>query len=339
MLRKRIPLYGQIELTYRCIHHCIHCYCRSQATKELGYFFWKNIIDQVYVLGGIEIVFTGGDPVMHKDFLKIYRYAKRKGFLISLFITGYSLNKKILDALQKDPPLNIEITINSLYKEKFERIAQKKGTFDKIMANIQKIKGRKLPLTLKCNGLKENKEEIIKIKKFTEKLLGRDHFKYDSMVLPGLCGEKEPIQHRLSPGEVIEIEEKDKDMRKQRLKQIKHQNQCFNPGGLYHCNSWFSQYFINPEGLLQFCHLTKKFSTDLKKKPFAEGFNRFLEVLGEKYKNKSKCVDCQLKEYCYKCPVRGYLENGDEEQPAEYYCQVAKAYKRFGQGVRKKYKI
>jgi len=326
-LEKRVPLYGQIELTYRCPCDCIHCYCRNQPKNELDPSFWKEIIDQVHAQGGMELTFTGGDPFVYPDFSEVYRYARNKGFLINIFTSGCVMSGKILDLLEEFPPLNIEITLNSLNKTNYERITRTKGLFDSVMCNIREIKKRGLPLVLKCNGLKENKDEILKIKKFTEELLGKGKFKFDSFVFPGLNGEDDPKLHRLEPEEIVDIEAGDDDMTAQRKAGLDHQSHWFNPNGLYHCNSWFNRYFISPQGILQPCHLTKNCSTDLKKEPFAKGFDSFLGLLDIKYKSDSKCIACELKESCYKCPARAFLETGSTEAPVEYYCRLAEERK------------
>lgn len=326
---QRKPLFGQIELTYRCGYNCIHCYCKNEPKTELSFGFWKDILVQLKEAGCLEVTFTGGDPLLHKDFLKIYRYARDKGFLINLFTNAHNLTDKLIDFLAKNPPVNIEITLNSLDKKTYEKITGIKNSFDKTMKNIHKLKDKNLPLVLKCNGLKENRDEILKIKKFVEDFLGKGKFKYDSFLFPGLSGEKEPILHRLKPEQIKEIERKDKQMFAQRQEQAKHQSQWFNPEGLYHCNSWWTRFYINPQGFLQFCHLTKDFSTDLKKEPFKKGFDKFLQILKEKPKTESKCHSCRLKEYCYHCPARAFLETGSREAPVDYYCRLAKISKDF----------
>lgn len=334
-LPERRPLFGQIELTFRCLYDCIHCYCKNAPLQEESPFFWKKIIDQVRALGGIELTFTGGDPLCYEGFPEVYRYAVKKGFIVNVFTAGILLNKKTLDCFKAYPPANIEITINSIDSENYAEITgTNKGVFDKVIRNILKLKSSRLPLVLKCNGLKENKHEILKIKEFSEKLLGKNKFKFDSFIFPGIRGEKEPTRHRLCAEDIIAIEKSDSDMLQQRLKQIEHQSWWFNPQGLYHCNSWFNGYFINPQGILQFCHLTKDHSTDLKQSSFKRGFDNFLEVLKEKYKSKSKCTSCELKELCYKCPARAFLESGDKESPVNYYCQLAKAGSKFIKGLK-----
>ena len=331
-IKDRKPLHGQIELTYRCNYNCIHCYSKNQSRGKLDSAFWKDIISQVHDSGGMELTFTGGDSLLYEDFLEVYQYAKRKGFLINIFTNGFNFNKEILDFLEDCPPLNIEITINSLNKENYERITRAKGAFEKVMKHIEEIKNRNLPLVLKCNGLKENKDEILKIKEFTENLLGKKKFKFDSFIFPGLNHEEEPKRHRLTADEIRKIVSRDKDMLEEKRKQLEHQEHLFNPAGLYHCSSWLTSYFINPQGILQFCHLSKKYSTDLKKELFKTGFDKFLNILKEKHKTESRCISCKYKEYCYHCPARAYLETGSEEAPVEYYCELATETKKFMEG-------
>jgi MoaA/NifB/PqqE/SkfB family radical SAM enzyme len=326
---RRIPIFGQIELTYQCCYNCIHCYCRNESRKEKKPLFWKRVIDQVYSLGGIEITFTGGEPLLYKGFLEVYSYAVKKGFIVNVFTTGFVLDKQILGCFKAYPPASIEITLNSLNEDNYSRITRSRGAFPKVMSNIHKLKANGFPLVLKSNGLKENKNEILKIKRFSEKLLGKRKFKFDSFIFPGLQGEREPLEHRLSVEDIIAIEKKSPDMLKQRIEQIRHKGHSYDSRRLYHCNTWEDQYFISPQGILQFCNLTKDYSTDLNNHSFKLGFNKFLKVCKEEYKTSSKCRACLLKELCYKCPARSYLETKDKCSPVEYYCQLAKASKKF----------
>jgi len=324
----RRPLYGQLELTCRCNYNCIHCYCNGtgSSNEELNFSQWKDIIEQIYSLGGLYLTLTGGEPILHRDFLKIYTYARNKGFLITVFSNGYGLDEKLINYFEEAPPFNIEVTLNGITASVYENITQVKDSFKKAMANIRSIKGKKLPLTLKTNGLKENKDEILKIKKFVYDFLGKGKYKFDPFIMPSLTGLLEPTRHRLKPSEILELESKDPDMLAQRKKEAAHaRNFKRDKSYLYRCNAWWTNYFINPYGLLQFCHLSKKYSTDLTKIPFKYGFyEKFPKLLKEKYKTKSKCILCKYRDYCYRCPARVSLETGNEEAPVPYFCELAK---------------
>lgn len=331
-LKHRIPIEGQVRLTYRCNYHCIHCYCAPynnarNEKKELKFLHWQDILNQTYELGGIFLTITGGEPLLHKDFLKIYNYARNKGFLVTIFTNGFFLDDGMINHLVKNPPFNIEITLNGITKKTYESITQVANSFEKVIGVIKKLVANNLPLALKTNGLRENKNEILKIKGFTERLLGKGKYSFDSYLTPSLDGSFEPVKHRLTAEEILEIEDQDSDMVAQRKQELRRLCSLQRPDEyLYHCNSWTTNYLIDPYGLLQFCHLTRKYSTDLTKESFKKGFYKiFPELLKERYKSDSKCVSCKYKDYCFHCPARANLETGNEEAPVEYFCQLAKA--------------
>jgi len=326
-LENPFPLQGQLELTYRCDLDCIHCYCKDySAGKELSLQEWRHILDQLYKEGTIWLTLTGGDPLLRSDFLSIYAYARAKGFLIAIMTNGILLEDKLIAYLKDHPPYLIEITLNGITREKYELMTNTKNSFKKIMKIIHRLAEEKLPLVLKTNGLKQNKDDIIKIKKFTENLLGKRRFKFDSFIFPRLNGDNTPCNFRLSPEEIICIEESDRDMTEFRKEQF-----CtlpeFERGAeyLYHCSSWLTQFFIDPYGRLKFCYLSNKYSIDLRRTTFKEGFyNRVSRLLNEQFKTDSKCKSCNLRSLCYYCPARSYLETGDEESPVVYFCELAK---------------
>src|SRR4030042_1866779 len=90
----------QFELTFKCGLHCKHCYSDcfnnpSSISRELDTKQIKLILDKVYAAGCFWLCFSGGDPLAREDFLGIYSYAKQKGFIITVFTNGYSMNDGI----------------------------------------------------------------------------------------------------------------------------------------------------------------------------------------------------------------------------------------------------
>jgi len=336
-IKEHYPWSGQIELTYCCNLNCIHCYCKGSEdkNKELTTKQWKKIIDEIHKEGCLEITFTGGEPLIREDFLEIYAYAKEKGFIITFFSNGQAFTDEIIAYLVNSPPSSIEITLNGITKPIYESITQVEGSLERVMSTIRESKKRGLPLILKTNLLKQNRNEIGRIKAFVDEFLGKVkgkyYFKYDPMIYPRLNGDKTPCQHRLSFKELLEVKRQDPDIWQEYQKDLHSDFSDFkrDRSFLYHCNAWMSQFFINPYGRLKFCQFTDKFSVDLKTTSFKEGFYKvFPQVLREQYRTNSKCQDCTLRPICYHCPARAFLETGDEEGPVEYYCELAKALEK-----------
>lgn len=333
--KEHYPWNGNIELTYNCGLKCVHCYCvPDNNSAELNTHEWKEILNEIHGEGCLYLILTGGDPLIRDDFLEIYSHAKEKGFIITLFTNGQAFNEEIFDYLEKSPPLAVEITLNGITKKTYESITGIEGSFEKTITAVRELKKRNIKLILKSNCLKENKNEICKIKAWTEELLGKPsekkyRFKYDPMIYPRLNNDTSSCLHRLSFTELAELKKQDPDIWKEHEKEIRGEFPKFRRDKtfLYQCSAWMTNFFINPYGRLKFCSFTNKFSADLKKVSFKEGFyNVFPRLLNEKFKTDSKCKECELSAICYHCPARAFLETGDEEAPVPYYCELAKGF-------------
>lgn len=330
-IKQRWPVQGQLELTYKCNFKCLYCYTKPYQKmeyyeKELSFEFWKYILDVLYREGCINLIFTGGDPLLRKDFIDLYLYAKDKGFIISIFTNAVSLEGDIVEVFKEHYPYSIELTLNSLKEERFNLITATKGNYQRSISNIERAVKLGLPIVLKSNGLKINKDEISQIKSFARRLLGENKYKFDSYITPRLNGNKTPLDYRLSPEEIVELEESDPEI-KEFLREGYHKSISyeFNRELLYRCSSWFTNFFIDPYGILRFCSLSNKYSTDLKKLSFQEGFyNTFPQLVEEGYKTDTQCKNCELANHCMSCPGRNFLEAGDEEAAVPYFCQLAK---------------
>lgn len=337
--KKSYPLNGFAELTYRCNLNCIHCYCKGSEDKdkELTTKEWKKQLEEIRKEGCLWLTLTGGEPLLREDFLEIYSCAREKGFIIAIFTNGQEFRKEIIDYLVKFPPCIIELSLNGITQKTYESITQIEGSFLKIIETIHKLVDKKLPLMFKSNVLQQNKHEIVKIKNWVEKLLGKSshkecYFRYDVMVYPRLNGDTRNCQHRVYFRDLVKICKKDLEI--WRYFQHKMNGKIFpfdkRKQFLYQCTSWRKRFYINPYGVLQFCQFSDKFRIDLKKTAFKEGFySKFPQILNEKFKTDSKCKNCELKPICYRCPSIAYLETGNEESPVEYYCQMAKDIAEF----------
>jgi radical SAM protein with 4Fe4S-binding SPASM domain len=329
------PNVCQFELTFRCGLNCNYCYasCYNKAEyikNELDTQQVKFILDKVYDSGVIWLCFTGGDPLIRKDFLEIYSYAKDKGFIITVFTNGYSMTKEIADYLAKRPPFVIEITLNAVTRETYEEISQVKGSYDKVMDGLKMITQRKLPLKIKTQVTKDNLEELPKIKEFVENL--GLNFRPSAFLHARLDGDLFPVSLRINPKEVItlkkiyNLEETEETCNTDVSgsapfdKQInRHDNSLFNCailGG--------DGINIDPYGNMFACMCIRKPSINLIKENIKEAHKIILGwVKTKKFNTNSLCKNCAIIEYCYRCPGKALLETKSLEKPIDWFCNLA----------------
>lgn len=328
VLSKRIPINGSIELTFRCNLRCAHCYCnlppnhQEAIEKELETEEVFNIFDQIAEAGCLWLLITGGEPLLRKDFLELYTYAKKKGFIIPLFTNGTLMTPGIADHLAEWRPFSVEITLYGATKETYEKVTGIPGSFERCKKGINLLLERKIPLELKTMAMTFNHDEIFQMKEYAEKLGVK--FRFDPIINPRLDGSKTPCNFRLSPEEVIRLDLADK----KRVKEWREFCEKFigpHPSdSLFACGAGVSTFHINPYGQMSACEMTRFQTWDLRKGSFKESWHRSIpEFLNLKPTGDYACGRCDLIALCGQCPGWAWTENADLEVPVEYLCQIA----------------
>ena len=208
---ERVPLQVSIEVTRRCPLECLHCYNnlpmgdadarQRELTKEEHF----KMLDELVEMGCFWILYTGGEIFARKDFLEIYTYAKKKGFLITLFTNGTIINEQIADYLAEWPPFAIEITLYGRTRETYEALTAIPGSYDRCLRGIELLRSRKLPLKLKTVATSINKHEVLAMRQFAEEELGVE-FKMDGQITPRIDCSQSPLAVRLTPEEVVALD-------------------------------------------------------------------------------------------------------------------------------------
>lgn len=330
---ERKPLTASIELTRRCPLECRHCYNnlpmgdRDARDRELSYDELCRVLDEIAETGCLWLLLTGGEILARKDFLDIYTYARKKGFIVTLFTNGTMMTEEIADYLATLPPFSIEITLYGRTRETYERLTGIPGSYDRCMKGIRLILERKLPLKIKTVAVTVNKHELWDMKRFVEEEIGTiGLLKFDAMMNPRVDCSQSPLEVRLAPEEVVELDMQDParmaewyDFAKRFVAPSPNREE------LYNCGAAIKAFAIDPYGRMTACILSTQESYDLRHGNVGEGWRNFLgRVRHKKITRVTKCTDCQIKAICGMCPANGELHNeGDPEKPVDFLCETA----------------
>lgn len=323
--RKRIPIGGGFEVTFRCNLRCVHCYASCNNGKERSELSFQEIcriFDEIADEGCLWLLLTGGEPFVRKDFLDIYTYAKQKGFIVTVFTNGTLVTNEVVECFRKWRPFNVEITLYGGTAETYEKVTQVPGSFDRCLRGIQLLLSAGLPVQLKSVIMSINQHEIKTLKEFSE-----SHgmsFLYDPILSPRLDRSNHPCLYRISPEEVVEIDISEPE----RLKNWKEYFDSFcgkSPSDeLYICGAGETSFFINPYGELQLCVLSRVPSYSLRRGTFHDGWHTVLgQVRTQRVRKDFPCRQCELVSLCGQCPGWSYLEHGNWDTPVEYLCRIA----------------
>ena len=136
------PINLEINLTNVCNHRCIWCtygYLHSN-TDTLDKIDVKKVLDDAYKMGVKSITWTGGgEPLVHKDFLELIRYAAKYNFKQGLNTNGVLLTDAIIEELAKKFSY-VRFSVDSGSSECTKKCHQtSEKDFEKIVKNIKKL--------------------------------------------------------------------------------------------------------------------------------------------------------------------------------------------------------
>lgn len=164
-LGRDATLSATIEVTKKCNLHCKHCAPAAGGNfdDELTYTEIKKVIDDLERLGALTIIFTGGEPFVRPDFLKILEYTHGRHLGISILTNGLLLNRDILRKLNEFDVKLIRISLEGPEKI-HDAIRGVDGAWRRTVGNIRLArKVFKGQITVTAVMMKENWKVLDKI--------------------------------------------------------------------------------------------------------------------------------------------------------------------------------
>lgn len=319
---KRVPCSGSFEITMRCNLRCVHCYvAEDQTDHELKTDEVKGILDEIAANGCLWLLITGGEPLIRSDFLELYTYAKKSGFLITLFTNGTLITPEVADHFATWRPFAVEITLLGATKKTYEKITGIPGSYEKCLRGINLLVERKIPLRLKTMAITLNKHELPAMKDLANQL-GLD-FRFDPVLNPKLDGLKDPYRYRLSAKEAVDLDLQDKGRANAWRIFWKTLQKPKRADDLYICGAGQNRFHIDAYGKLSLCLIARIPDYDLRKGSFHEvWYDLIPKVRSQKRSLSDRCRRCGKIAVCGQCPGWSVLEHGDQETLVEYLCEL-----------------
>ena len=327
---QRYPISGTIELTERCNYACVHCYINQPAGSptarqtELTTAEVKHILDQLVDAGCLFLLMTGGEPLIRPDFGEIFRYAREKGLLVTLFTNGSMLTPEIAAMLVEYGLRGIEISIYGATAQTHERLTRTPGSFERCLRGIQTALDYHLPLSLKTFVLSLNQQELPQMRAFAaEQGL---NFRYDSLLWPRLDGKgslQNPLQLDLEEMIRLDVEDPErlsawKDVISERKDLLADKEHVFSCGAAYHA------FHIDAHGNLSPCAMVRNPCYNLLDITFPEAWEKLGQIRTLKRQKRVECLDCTSFLLCNQCPAWSQAMLDDLETPVPFLCELTR---------------
>lgn len=309
------PHHVQWMLTNRCNYRCKSCDVWRDQKKidELPTDKVKAGLDVLRRMGVMEIVLSGGNPLLRGDIGEIIDYASHY-FVTTIYDNGSQAVKNI-DTLR-----NIDfvaISLDTLNEKKYDYLKGVKGAWKSAMSAVQTLHDQGITVGVSPTISQLNMYEILD---FTEYFTSRGIpvlyclYQHDTLAQPLFhIGEKDEeleIVDRRAFGEICDelIQKKNKNqgilITKKMLRALK--GLYSNGNRTWECQALQSFFMIDPLGRVAGCHLQEPVST-IFNLPKIWNSTKF-DNLRREYRKCSKCSYMCYMFYSLHANVQGNIE-------------------------------
>jgi len=153
-----------IEVTNRCNLSCFHCYASANQNQidEMDTKTIFRLIDELSELGVIEIIITGGEPLLRNDIFEIMQYIADKNISFVLFTNGVLLDENKIKRLKKLKVEMVAVSLDSSDPDVHNRV-RGKDCFSKVIKNIDLMIKEGIPVRINVSlfkGINDTKKQI-----------------------------------------------------------------------------------------------------------------------------------------------------------------------------------
>jgi len=345
----RLPLDGNLDLTYRCNNHCLHCWLWEPQTddvkkKELTFEEIRRIVDETRRMGCQAWKISGGEPMLRPDFPEIFDYITRKSVHYSLNTNGTLITPQIAQLMARRG--RKMIALYGANPEVHDRVTRNPGSFEAMLQGIAYLDEAGASFEMQVIPMRANYHQYDQMMVLARELSPNVRIGSAWLFLSASGSERanRSIRNqRLSPREVIKLDSPD-PLKNLDVETISENNVVDNicSSTEIHDDRLFANciqnrrdFHIDAYGGMSFCGFIKDpgLRYDLRNGTFQEAWDEFIPSLadlvpgGEEYWE--NCGTCKLRNHCRICPVYAYLEHGNYSARVDYLCQIAEETRRY----------
>ena len=151
-----------IDLTLKCTARCVHCYVPGFMDVSLPTETVKRVMREFRAMGGLKVKFTGGECMLHKDFVEILEEARADDLVISVLSNLTACGRAEIEAMKECDVAVVQCSLYGADAVTHESVTLRK-TFDRTMSAIKGLKDAGIPVRIHCPVMKQNVKGFNKV--------------------------------------------------------------------------------------------------------------------------------------------------------------------------------
>lgn len=178
----RLPVLGEIAITYRCDNRCRFCYAgcgddsglalaQSSGASELDTAGWKRIIDIFRDEAKIPFFsFTGGEPLVRHDVEELAAYAVSRGLRVNLVTNGRLATPERAASLFAGGLHTAQVSLEAPTAALHDELCGAAGAFDETVAGIKAMIASGISVQTNSTLTRANRDALLELPRFVATL-------------------------------------------------------------------------------------------------------------------------------------------------------------------------
>ncbi len=353
----RLPLVGEIDLTWRCNNACRHCWISlpagsAEKDRELSFDEIRRIADEARALGCRQWNITGGEPLLRPDFPEIFEYLTSRSATYSLNTNGTLITPAIARQLKRKG--NKMVALYGATAEVYDHVVRRPGAFEQVMQGFAYLKEAGAGFMVQLIPMRANRHQWDAMVELAECLSPRWRVGASWLYLSasGSAERNAEIRaQRLEPKDMVLLDPPDISFA-DRMEQVRSDNTVSTGCGMKiqsddrlfaACIESRREFHVDAYGSVSFCCFIKDpaLRYDVRHGTLREAWEEFIPSLAEQVHGGSEylgnCGSCRNSN-CNWCGAYAYLEHGRYNSPIPYLCDTARAESRYVDGWKKNHR-
>ncbi len=298
------PLVSKIELTYNCNYSCPFCYQKGLQGQEMSLEFSKKLFSQLYEAGTRFLYISGGEPFIHSQCNEVINEALAYPWLLVIQTNGYFIAKEYIKRYASVENIRFDISFYSHDKTTYEDWSGIKGSYNKVLKNIELLQKAAIPCNVKICVTSANDRQLPHIISFLKEK--KIEFRVFDKVLPNISNNTRNCNYFPSADCVAKLY-------KDNILQARYRR----------CSAGLNKCFIGSAGDIYPCELKRVSFGNVNKKNFqdiwlSQKFNDFRK--SSFFNIPAECNECLGRRYCYRCPVDAEVIGQSANTVVKEYC-------------------
>ena len=307
-----------IDLTQACTARCVHCYVPGFEQIFLPKEYAIKAMREFKNMGGLKVKFTGGECMLHPDFVELLNEAAANDLVISVLSNLSVCGAEEIMAMLH---CNVAVVQCSLYgaNARTHEAVTCRPTFSATLEAIKRLREKNIPVRIHCPVMKQNFEGIDDVLE-----LGRQmgiRVSLDASIMSRADHVTANQTYELTDGRLYEYLKRYEEI-------VSIADSCDGCAELESpvCGIGTSKICLAATGVYYPCNGCYDCVLGDCRSTLADVWNAepIRSIRAIRWKDMKKCSQCENLPYCSVCPSRNFNATKSFTKPDPTICRMAK---------------